>query len=190
MGPAGPVRKDSCGSAIMARPRLRCRSDGADAPSGADATAPVGKETHCVFVVPGPHMTAIPPVFGPMPARRLPPFRPVEPGTPVGPAPVRHPRRARRRKRARSVPVRSRRLVSGPQGGRCPDRIPRLRQARIDGPPAITDGNGLPVSLERVLGRPGCDDLSPSGACATSLSWSSGRRTPGPVRRQDRCPPA
>lgn len=142
MGPAGPVRKDSCGVRHYGPASIALPFGWGRCSSGADATAPVGKETHCVFVVPGPHMTAIPPVFGPMPARRLPPFRPVEPGTPVGPAPVRHPRRAQRRKRARSVPVRSRRLVSGPQGGRCPDRIPRLRQARIDSPPAITAGTG------------------------------------------------
>lgn len=32
--------------------------------------------------------------------------------------------------------------VRATRGGRCPDRIPRLRQARIDSPPAITAGTG------------------------------------------------
>lgn len=49
----------------MAWPGLRCRSDGADTPSGADAMASVGQEQRVAFVAPGPYTTAIPPVFGP-----------------------------------------------------------------------------------------------------------------------------
>lgn len=164
----------------MAWPGLRCRSGGADAPSGADATAPVGEEPRRAFVAPGPHMTAIPPVFGPCrPAvhRR---FAQWSRARVRGPASLRDPRRARRRKESRTgsgaleaVGVRATRgALSGPNP---PTVASQDRQSTRD-----HRRERAPYALERVFGLldgRGLMDLSPSGAYATWLSWSSGRRT-------------